>query len=235
MHVLYQDDFMIAVEKPSGFHVHPPEQDDYPVPRSKICLYVLKEQLGRWLFPVHRLDVSTSGVLLFAFNSETARRLCQQFSEQSVQKTYWAVVRGWTPPEALVEIPLESDSSGQLVAAQTRYKRLAKMEIPKAVGKRFKTARYSWLEVKPHSGRYHQIRRHMNRLSHPIVGDGTHGDSHHNRFFREEFGIEGLCLHALHIELRHPQTNEVLSIHSPPREKWSHLQNLFQEFDVPQT
>lgn len=227
MHVLYQDEHLVAIDKPPSYHVHPPENDDYPVPRARICMYRVRDELRKKVFPVHRLDVATSGVLLFALNSETASALCAQFAEHSIGKTYWAVTRGWTPEEALIDMPLESDSSGLLVDARTSYRKLAQVELPFAVGKRFPTARYSWLEVQPQTGRHHQIRRHFNRLSFPLVGDGTHGDSRHNQFFREQLGIAGLCLRAHKLSFTHPVLGKRIEITAPPREKWERIRELF--------
>lgn len=231
MDFLYQDEDLVLIDKAPGYHVHPPE-DDYPVPRAKICLYRVRDTLKQKIYPVHRLDVATSGLLLFAKSSEAASHLCQQFAAQSVRKTYWAVARGWTPEEGLIEIPLLSDSSGELLEARTRFHRLATVELPHAVGKRFPQARYSLLRVHPETGRFHQIRRHFNRLSHPLVGDGTHGDSHHNRFFREQLGLPGLCLRSARMELIHPRTGRKLLLRAPLTDKWRKIQELFKDFDL---
>ncbi|MGE5085092.1 MAG: pseudouridine synthase [Bacillota bacterium] len=227
MKLLYTDEHFVAVDKPSGFHVHPPEDSQYKIPRSKICLYQVRDMLGQRVYPVHRLDAATSGVLLFALSSEAAGKICKLFAERSPQKTYWAVARGYTPEQGDINIPLELDSTGDLVNAHTSFIRQSTIEIPVPVGKRFPTGRYSLLEVKPHSGRYHQIRRHFNRISHPLLGDAYHGDSHHNRFFRNHLGIEGLCLKARQIEFDHPWTGERVLIESPICDKWKKIQFLF--------
>jgi tRNA pseudouridine65 synthase len=231
MDFLYQDEDLIVIDKPPGYHVHPPE-DDYPVPRAKICLYRVRDTLKQKIFPVHRLDVATSGILLFARSSEMAGLLARQFSAQGVRKTYWAVARGYTPEEGHIDLPLESDSSQAWLESHTLYQRLATLEIEQPVGKRFPTARYSLLKVQPQTGRFHQIRRHFNRISHPLVGDGTHGDSHHNRFFRERLGIAGLCLRAARLEITHPRHGQPLSFHAPVTEKWVKIQGLFKDFDL---
>lgn len=145
-----------------------------------------------------------------------------------VEKTYLAVVRGWLKEEqGLVDIPLELDSSGELAPSLTFYKTLARIELPESVGKKFSTGRYSLLEVRPRSGRWHQIRRHMNRISHPIIGDREHGDSHHNRFFRDRLRIDGLCLWAKELSLRHPVSGSLLHFESPTSEKWQTIYRLF--------
>ncbi len=228
MEIIYQDEHLIAVNKPSGFHVHPHEDKRHRVPKNQICLYVVRNMINKLVYPVHRLDAGTSGVLVFALSSESASRICKQFAERTPQKTYHAVVRGYVKPEDTINLPLELDSSGELVEASTSYKRLAIKEFPFPVGKKFPTARYSLIEAKPHTGRYHQIRRHFNRISHPLLGDAVHGDSHHNRFFRTELSIQGLCLKALNIEFDHPYTGQRLSLTAPDCDKWKTLHQLFE-------
>lgn len=218
---------MIAINKPAGFHVHTPECNGDKVPRNKIILQQLRDQIGQKIYPVHRLDVATSGVLLFALSSESAAGLCQEFQKNQVQKKYWAVVRGWMNETGVIELPLESDSSGKLAACLTEYKTLKKIELAAAVGKKYSTARYSWIEVWPKTGRFHQIRRHMNRISHPILGDCEHGDSHHNRFFREQLGISGLCLTAKELRIQMPTMTEPMLIEAPVSFKWKKIINLF--------
>lgn len=219
--ILFQDQDYIAINKPAGFHVHPPERNGDLVPRRKIVLQQLRNQIGQKLYPVHRLDVATSGVLLMALNSQAASRLCSEFQKNRVQKTYWAIVRGYLPEAGTIDLPLESDSSNEMLPCLTEYKTLKKIELPFQVGKKYKTARYSWLEVFPKTGRFHQIRRHMNRISHPIIGDCDHGDSHHNRFFREELKISGLCLMARKLCIQD------LELEAPISYRWKKIINLF--------
>lgn len=227
-HILYQDEDLIAINKPSGFHVHPPERRFEKVPRHKIILHQLRDQIGQYLYPLHRLDVATSGVLVFALTSEAASRVGQLFQRQEIDKTYWAVVRGYLPDQGVVEKELESDSTGELRTARTEFRTLRRLEIPEAVGKRHPVARYSWLEVFPKTGRYHQIRRHMNRISHPVIGDGDHGDSKHNRYFRERLGISGLCLRAM--EMRFQYKDQEYHFTAGPSEQWLQIQNLFSKY-----
>lgn len=225
MKIIYQDERLIAVEKPAGYFVHPPERSPFPPPREKICVYALAEKLGRPVFPVHRLDAATSGVMLFAFERDSTRRLADLFAGREVLKTYQAVARGYVDDEGVVELPLES--KGQIVAAETRYRTIARIELSAAVGKRYATARYSLIEAVPRTGRWHQIRRHFDRISHPLLGDIDHGDSHHNRFFRDELRLPGLCLRAMSLEFKHPWSGLPLKLEAPFCGRWQRVRALF--------
>jgi tRNA pseudouridine65 synthase len=227
--ILYQDADIVVMDKPWGFHVHNPENQSVWIPRHKICLPLLRAQLGQHVYPVHRLDVATTGLLVWALNSEAASKLGQQFQSYSVQKRYEAIVRGWTPEQFAIDTPLEKENSGETMHARTRCERLATVEFNAAVGKRFKTARYSWLSVTPETGRFHQIRRHLNRVSHPIVGDTDHGDSHHNRFFKERLEQRGLCLRAMDLEFKHPRTEEPVKFSARQNRKWLRLKMIFEQ------
>jgi tRNA pseudouridine65 synthase len=221
--ILHQDHDVVAIEKPPGFHVHQPEHPRRRVSREVICLPNLRDQIQSYLFPVHRLDVATEGVLVFALNKESAANLCRQFQAGIVKKTYFAIARGWTPEEKVIDIPLELDSTGVAVESLTRIRTIARVELPQAVGKRHATARYSLVQAKPETGRFHQVRRHLARLSHPLVGDAVHGDSYHNRFFRLDLDAPGLWLKAKDIEFRHPVTGSPVRLESRWTPRWKHV------------
>lgn len=210
LEILHRDEALVAVNKPSGILVH----------RTRIArdrefvLQRLRNQLGRHVYPAHRLDRATSGVLLFALDPETAGATATQFQAGDVKKDYLAVVRGYTEPVGLIEHAMNSENSDTRRRAVTRYQRLATLELDAPVG-RYPTARYSLVAVRPETGRRHQIRRHFEHVSHPVIGDTTHGDGRHNRFFRERFGIHRLLLHAWCLELEHPRSGEPLRIEAP--------------------
>lgn len=215
----------VAIEKPPGFHVHQQEDPRRRVSKNVICLPNFRDQIQTYLYPVHRIDVGTEGVLVFALNKPSAHSLCKQFEAGNVRKTYFAIVRGWTKDEGVIDIPLELDSTGVAVDSLTTYRTHARVELPNAVGKRHASARYSLVEAFPATGRYHQVRRHFGRIAHPLVGDRMHGDSHHNRFFREELGLGGLWLKAKSIEFSHPVTQERVQIESPWTPRWKECLN----------
>ncbi len=220
--ILYQDDFMIAIEKPPGFHVHPPEDSNHPISNHFNCLHLLRNQISQYLYPVHRLDRATSGVLLFGLKSDSARKLCQAFENHQIRKTYFCVTRGWTDEAGQIDAPL--GTSGAL----TSYSRLGKLELPHSVS-RYPSARYSLLQVEPRSGRQHQIRRHFAHISHPLIGDTVYGSGEHNRYFRSQLLIHGLLLKAYSVELLHPETGEPLQITS----RWNGLwHRVFDRFEV---
>lgn len=211
--ILANDPLRIAIYKPRGFHVHRHETHGAKTPREKICLYQVRDFVGSHVYPAHRLDAGTSGVLLFAKSPEEAARLSRQFEQGLVRKTYLAVVRGWPENSGIIDLPLDEKPS------VTRFQKIAQTELEP-------NRRYSLLHLYPENGRYHQIRRHLNRISHPIVGDAQHGDSRHNTYFREKTGIAGLCLHASQLEIT-DEKDQPMIIEASPDERWKSLLRLF--------
>lgn len=213
--ILYQDEALVAVNKPSGLLVH---RNASARGDRIFALQLLRDQLGRRVYPVHRLDRATSGVLLFALDAQTTRRLTELFTEQRVEKRYLAVVRGWTAPEGVIDEPMREKSEGVIDAplreAVTEYRRLNTVELPIPVPPH-PSARYSLVEARPRTGRTHQIRRHLKRIAHPIVGDTTYGKGPHNRLFRDRYDCRRLLLAATHLGLPHPLTGEWLTLQAP--------------------
>ncbi|WP_294910043.1 tRNA pseudouridine(65) synthase TruC [uncultured Gilliamella sp.] len=224
--VLYQDNDLIAINKPEGWLVHRSWLDKN---ETVVVMQTLRDQIGQHVYPIHRLDRPTSGVLIFALSSDIARLLSQQFAEKQIEKTYHAIVRGYVDGEDTIDYPLaeELDKIADKFASKdkpaqeaiTFYKGLSKIELPIAVGK-YSTARYSFVELKPQTGRKHQLRRHLKHIFHPIIGDSKHGDLHQNRAFGYYFGVKRLMLHASTIKMMHPVTHEPLTIHANLSEEW---------------
>jgi len=181
----------VAVDKPAGLVVHRGERTR----EEPAVLQLVRDRLGQHVYPVHRLDRATSGVLVLALDPEAARHLVEAFTARAVEKRYVAIVRGWVDEAGVVDSPLREDPSAPLAEATTEYRRLATWEVPVAVG-RYASARYSLVEVVPRTGRMHQIRRHFTHLCHPVIGDVRYGDGRHNRMFRERFGVHRMLLHA---------------------------------------
>lgn len=233
MMVLYQDEHLIAVNKPSGWLVHRSWLDRN---EKVVVMQTVRDQIGQHVFTVHRLDRPTSGVLLMALSSDVARQLSQQFEQHQIRKIYHAVVRGYVDESGTIDYALfeELDKVADKFAKQEReaqqavshYKMLSQVEVPIAVG-RYASARYSLVELCPETGRKHQLRRHMAHISHPIIGDSRHGDLRHNRALAEHFNYQRLMLHASHLALNHPVTGEPLVISAPWEENWQQLMTQF--------
>jgi tRNA pseudouridine65 synthase len=225
--VLYRDDWLIAIDKPSGLLVHRSDLDRH---ETRFALQLLRDQIGRLVYPVHRLDKGTSGVLLFALDPEVGRELVRQFMAGAVDKRYLAVVRGHPPEAGVVEHPLAPiadtragvTSGGAPQPAVTHFRLLARAELPYRVD-RYPSSRYALVELRPLTGRRHQLRRHMKHIAHPILGDATHGKGCHNRLFAELYGSHRLLLAAVRLRLRHPVTGQSLDVRAPPAADFAHV------------
>ena len=220
--ILYEDNHYVAVNKPAGMLVHrtPLEKD----PEALFAMVVLRDQIGQKVYPLHRIDRPTSGVLLFAKSSEAASRLQPDFARHAIQKYYLAVVRGFLPEsQGIIDHPLSKDLDQELQEASSVYWRLAETEIPFSSSPRYGSSRYSLVKVFPHTGRMHQIRRHFAHLRHYIIGDTTHGDNKQNNFFRRHFLSHHLLLHAWILQFVHPYTGEVICVKGKVS---AHLENI---------
>lgn len=229
--ILFEDEYLILIDKPAGLLVHRTRQ---AFGEDENALITLRDQIGSWVSPVHRLDRATSGILLFAKNEEILPLLKAQFMERSVEKSYLTVVRGIpTIREDLIDHPLTSERSNKLQEAQTRYRVLAESEIPFNSTGRYPTSRYSLLEVDLLTGRTHQIRRHLAHIRHYIIGDKKHGDNKQNIFFEKHFGLNNLLLHAWKLSLTHPVSGEKITLSCPPP---THFQKIMQDlgWDLPE-
>ncbi len=218
LRIVYRDDHLIAIDKPAGLLVHRSALDRH---ETRFALQMLRDQIGRQVFPAHRLDKGTSGLLLFALDREVGRMLNGQFERGEVSKTYLAVVRGYPEPLGVIDhplIPMADAHAGILVSetaqsARTLFRRLATVELPYCVD-RYPTSRYALLELEPLSGRRHQLRRHLKHISHPIIGDTTHGKGRHNRLFQTLFGCRRMLLAATAMQFAHPITSQPLHLHA---------------------
>lgn len=222
--ILFRDDHLVAVDKPAGLLVHRTGLD---AGETRFALQLLRDQIGRPVWPVHRLDKGTSGVLLFALDAGTASALGQRFEQgQALDKTYRAVVRGWPGADGLIDHPLRRLADDrrhgreEVQPAQTRWRTLARHELPIAHGG-FAATRTALLELSPLTGRRHQLRRHMKHIAHPIIGDATHGKGPLNRALASWLGTQRLWLHAAELALRHPITGEPLRIRAPLGPAWA--------------
>jgi tRNA pseudouridine65 synthase len=219
--IIYRDAHLIAIHKPAGLLVHRTVLDRH---ETRFAVQLLRDQIGQRVHPVHRLDRGTSGVLLFALEREVARALGAQFEAQQVDKIYLAVVRGHPPEAGRIEHALSRqyddyefrppDRIGAAQDAVTHYRRCAEVELPYRVD-RYPSSRYALLELRPETGRRHQLRRHLKHIAHPIIGDATYGKGAHNRLFQELFGCRRLLLACLHMRLTHPVSGQPLTLSAP--------------------
>ncbi|CDF99313.1 Putative Pseudouridine synthase [Avibacterium paragallinarum JF4211] len=203
---------------------------------TQFVMQTLRDQIGQHVFPIHRLDRPTSGVLLFALNGEIAKLLCEQFEQKQVEKSYLAVVRGYLKEQGRIDYPLKvqldkiADKFSQQDKAPqdaiTNYEGLKTVEMPYGVG-RYQTSRYSLVRLIPHTGRKHQLRRHLKHIFHPILGDTQYGDLHQNRALTEHTGVQRLMLHAETLAFNHPITKNRLKITAPLDEQWQCLFDAF--------
>jgi tRNA pseudouridine65 synthase len=229
--ILYRDEHLIAIDKPPGLLVHRSDIDRH---ETRFAVQLLRDQIGRRVQPVHRLDKGTSGVLVFAFEAETTRRLGEQFERNEVDKSYRAVVRGWPPTAGGIDHPLarQYDDYGRVLKeaeaqpARTDYRRLATVELPHAVD-RYPTARYALVALRPLTGRRHQLRRHLKHIAHPIIGDATHGKGRHNRFFQQQFACGRLLLACVEMSFRHPLTGGPVTIRAPLGDQFADIVERF--------
>lgn len=221
--ILYLDDYLAIVHKPAGWLVHRTPLDKG---ETRFVLQTLRDQIGRHVWPVHRLDKGTSGVLLFALDADTARMLGQAFeSGQGLQKNYRAVVRGWPADSGLINHPLKRmpddmrTERTEIQPAQSRFVTLRQLELP-LPQQGFASTRCAEVALEPLTGRRHQLRRHTKHIAHPILGDATHGKGPLNRAVADLIGLQRLWLHAERLQLPHPVSGQPLVIDAPLPAEW---------------
>lgn len=236
LQILYQDDALVVINKPSGLLVHRSEIDRH---ETRFALQLLRDQLGQRVYPVHRLDKPTSGVLAFALSPEMASLTTDLWRQRTVEKQYLAIVRGWMPDFVHLDKPMappvdkyaKHEKVREEQEAITDFRRLAQVELPVFIDK-YPQSRYSLVQCTPHTGRKHQIRRHLKHLAHPIIGDARYGKGRHSRYFRDELQAPRLLLHAASLSVTHPLSGEPLTFHAPLDAIWRQLLQRFGWLDA---
>lgn len=227
LEILYRDDRYVAVNKPPGLLVHrsriAADADDFLLQR-------LRDQIGQWVYPAHRLDRPTSGVIIFGLDSSSAQQLTRLFEQRLVKKRYLGIVRGYVEGEGVIDHPVRDEDDGAVKPGITRFRAVDRVELPVSDG-RFPTSRYSLVELEPKTGRRHQLRSHMKHISHPLIGDTTYGKGPHNRFFASRYGVGRLLLHAQRLQFRHPLTGIETIITAPLDSDWNLLLREFGWLD----
>ncbi len=221
LEVIYQDQNLIAINKPHGLAVH---RSDYVGVADKYAVQELRDQIGKLVYPCHRIDRKTGGVLLFALNEEANKLMQKQFAENMVKKKYLAIVRGFTDDSGIIDYALTNEK-GKTQEAITEYKTIERTEIDIPFGK-FNTSRYSLVEVYPQTGRMHQIRKHFAHIMHPIIGDRPHGCNKQNKLFKEKFNMTTMMLHASEITFIHPMNKIEVTFHAELQDEFRRTKEL---------
>lgn len=199
LEIIYRDQYLVAINKPHGLLVHRTKLAEVD---TVFALQILRDQIDIHVFPVHRLDRKTGGVLLFALDEEIHRKMQTQFKNKAVAKKYLAIVRGYTNDIETIDYPLKKEN-GKVQDAVTKLRTVGRVEIDLPFGKH-QTSRYSLIETSPTTGRYHQIRKHLAHIRHPIIADRPEGCNKQNKLFKEKFGLMTMMLHALKLQFSHP-------------------------------
>jgi len=207
LEIVYQDDHIIAINKPHGLLVH---RSSIANDAKEFALQLLRDQVGRHVSPVHRLDRKTGGLLLFAFEKDVEIALHQQFQNTLVKKKYLAVLRGHSPDQQDIDYPLAKEN-GTIQEAFTSFRTIERAELAVPFGKH-ETSRYSLVEATPTTGRMHQLRRHFAHIFYPIIGDRKHGCNKQNKFFKENWEMTTMLLHASELEFSHPVSGELIQL-----------------------
>jgi tRNA pseudouridine65 synthase len=225
LEIIYQDSYCLLVTKPNNVLVHHAHHSRNKIDEESL-LQLIEHQLGARYYPIHRLDRKTSGIILLASKREYVASFQALFTNNEIQKIYYGVVRGFSQEHLIIDSPVKGRDALVYKDAETQLKLLDKiiLEIPV---KPYKSSRYSLVELKPKTGRMHQLRIHMNKVSTPLINDAKYGDKNHDLMYAEQFGWRNLFLHAGSLEFIHPFTNQKLTLKSSFSGDWIQL---FQKF-----
>lgn len=221
LEIIFQDAYLVVINKPHGLLVH-----QSPIARDaeEFALQMLRDQIGQNVWPAHRLDRKTGGLLIFSLHKETNGLIQKLFRENLIQKKYLAIVRGHTPDEMEIDYPLKKEN-GLMQEAFTFFKTLQKAEIEIAFGK-YLTSRYSLVEAEPQTGRMHQLRKHFAHIHYPIIGDRPHGCNKQNKLFKDTWQMDTMLLHASELEFIHPVSKEKLNLRAPLQTEFKRMMEL---------
>ena len=224
--VIYEDEYILCVSKPNNMVVHHAHHSRNVADEDSL-LQVLFNQFEAKFYPIHRLDRRTSGIILLAKETKYVSRFQQLFTDNTIQKTYFGVVRGHAPETKTIDSPVKGRDSDVYKEATTDLKTTHKITLEVPV-KPYDSSRYSLVELYPKTGRLHQLRIHMNKISHPLIGDAKYGDKNHNMMFDEKFNWNNLFLHARSLEFINPFTEEKQHLKANFPKDWI---DLFDKFN----
>tara|TARA_B110000967_G_C18896539_1_gene571098 strand:+ start:89 stop:793 length:705 start_codon:yes stop_codon:yes gene_type:complete len=225
LEIIFEDAYIICVNKPNNVLVHHAFLSRN-VGDEDSLLQLIDKELQLKVYPIHRLDRKTSGMILMAKEKEFVSKFQELFTAKEIQKTYFGVVRGFSPDTKIIDSPVKGRDANVHKEALTHLKTLDNITLNIAV-KPYDSSRYSLVELAPKTGRMHQLRVHTNKISHPLIGDTKYGDKNHDMMFDENFGWNHLFLHAGKLEFIHPFSSEKLLLKATFPKDWIAL---FKEF-----
>jgi tRNA pseudouridine65 synthase len=216
--ILFQDEHYAAINKPHGLLTHPSAMAK---DADTSAMQILRDHLGKHVYPVHRLDRKTGGVLLFALDKESHKVTQKMFAENLIHKKYWAIVRGYTEKEGEIDYPIKNEN-GKTKEALTLYTTLKTAEVAIPFGKH-QTSRYSLVLAEPKTGRMHQLRMHFSHILHPIIGDRPHGCNKQNKLFKEKWQMTTMLLHAKELAFAHPFNGKEINLKAEPQPEFQRM------------
>ena len=226
LEIVYQDEYVVCVSKPNNVVVHHAHHSRNVVD-EKSLLQLLQEQLGKKLYPIHRLDRKTSGIILLARETKYVSKFQKLFTDNAINKIYFGIVRGHSPEKLVIDSPVKGRDSNVYKEAETLLETVDKITLDIPV-KPYDTSRYSLVKLSPKTGRLHQLRIHTNKISHPLIGDPKYGDKNHNLMYQSNFGCENLFLHAKTLVFKHPFSEKELTLSASFPEDWK---KIFKNFN----
>ena len=225
LEIIFKDSYCLLVTKPNNVLVHHAHHSRNKID-EKSLVQLIEDQLGSRYFPIHRLDRKTSGIILLASKKEYVSTFQALFTNKEIKKVYYGVVRGYSQENRIIDSPVKGRDALVYKEAETYLKRLDKIELNIPV-KPYDSSRYSLVELTPTTGRMHQLRIHMNKLSTPLINDAKYGDKNHDTMYGEQFGWTNLFLHAGSLAFTHPFSNQELVLKSLFPNDWIQL---FEKF-----
>jgi tRNA pseudouridine65 synthase len=225
LEIIFEDAYLICVNKPNNMLVHHAHHSRNVADETSL-LQSIQEEKGLKVYPIHRLDRKTSGIILLAKETSKVSKFQELFTNNEIEKTYYGVVRGFSPDRKTIDSPVKGRDANVHKEALTHLKTLEQIVLDIPV-KPYDSSRYSLVELKPKTGRMHQLRVHTNKISHPLIGDIKYGDKNHDTMFDENFGWKNMFLHAGKLEFKHPFSEEKLTLKAPFPKDWI---SLFKKF-----
>ncbi len=225
LEIIYEDAYLLCVSKPNNVLVHHAHHSRNVADEDSL-LQLIENELGIKAYPIHRLDRKTSGIIMLAKETKYVSKFQELFTNNEIQKTYFGVVRGYSPDSKTIDSPVKGRDANVHKEALTHLRTLEKITLDIPV-KPYDSSRYSLVELAPKTGRMHQLRVHSNKISHPLIGDSKYGDKNHDVMFDENFGWTNMFLHAGKLEFTHPFSSEALVLKATFPKDWIALFDKF--------